>query len=590
MKELKIIEMIKEVPEFRKYKINISYSKDKIVTITGKVDTWQELVNIGHFVGKIKGVRNVVNDLTSKDVKVKKRDNKKEIAETLKSGKTEECDVVIIGAGVSGCSIARNLSKYDIKVKVLEKNSDISEEATKANNGNIHPGFLATPKTLKAKLNLRGNFLYTKLSEDLDFEFKRPGSMAIYYDDKSQKKFKILKFLIKSKLGYLFKSFHQYMRVPGIKWLTGEEVKKLQPNIKGEPRGGMWLTTMGIVEPWEVCYALTENAIENGVEFHMNTKVLDIVKEEEQVTKVITNNSVINCKTVINAAGVYADEVADMVNDKFYTIHPRRGAIAIIDKNRRGYLTIPAGVSNTKSKGNTKGGGASVTPEGNLLWGPNAVETHDKEDKAVYASDFDYILNLGQSITSEVKRNEIITFFSGIRAADYKEDFIIEKSRKVKGFIHVSGIQSPGLASAPAIAEMVEKIYIKEYKQTKKKDNWIATRKRTPLFRELNHDEKDDLIKDNPKYGRVICRCELITEGEIIDAVKASLPATTVDAVKRRSRAGMGRCQGGFCGPRVLEIIARELNIPMTEVTLKGKDSYILKEATRITGGEIHES
>jgi len=578
----KVINILQNTSEISHYEIGVSVSKDKIVTLTGIVEEWQEVVNIGHLVAKVKGVKNVVNDITSKDVEIKEINNDKEIAETLANGEKEQCDIVIIGAGISGCSIARSLSKYNLNIIVLEKNGDIGEEATKANNGNIHPGFLAKPGTLKAKLNLRGNKLYTELSKDLDFEFKRPGSLVVFHSEKDVKKFKMLKFLKKTGLGYFIKSFRQYMKTPGLKWLSAEEVKQKEPNLRGNPLGGFLMTTMGIVEPFEVCYALAENAIANGATFKLNTKVLDIRKSNDAVHEVITNKSVITCETVINCAGVYADEIAKMVDDKFYTIHPRRGAIAIIDKNRKGFLSTPSGVLGRSDRShNSKGGGASVTPEGNLLWGPTAVETHDKEDKSVEASDLDYILNLGQGVTDQVKKNEIITFFSGIRAADYKEDFIIEASKKVRGFIHVAGIQSPGLAAAPAVGEMVEKIVLKQNRLITKKDNYISTRKRTPKFRDLSREQQDKLIKENPEYGRIICRCELITEGEIIDAVNAPIPATSIDAVKRRSRAGMGRCQGGFCGPRVLEIIAKELKIPHTEVTLKGGDSYVLHKESR---------
>ncbi len=576
----RINEIVSQVNELGNYDLKFTVRDDKVVHLEGMVDVWQEVVDVGHSVAKVKGVRNVVNDILSKDIEVKYIDYSKDIEASLQNGVTEECDIVVIGAGVSGCAIARALGKYSVKTIVLEKNADIGTEATKANNGNIHPGLMAKYGTLKAKLNIKGNAMYTELSKDLDFELKRPGSLIVFHNEKDKKTFDFLKFLRKSKLGYLSKKFGQLMRVPGLKWLTAEEVNKMEPNIKGNPIGGFWMTTMGIVEPFEVVYALSENAIDNGVQFKMNTKVLDIRKEERDHL-VVTNNSVIKCKTIINCAGVYADNIAEMVGDKFYTIHPRRGAIAIIDKFRKGLLTRPSGIMRAKKDNNSKGGGASITPEGNLLWGPTATEIYDKEDKSVVQSDLDYILDLGQGVTDEVKKNEIITFFAGIRAADYMEDFIIEESKKVEGFIHVAGIQSPGLAAAPAIAEMVEKIVLNSNKSMKVKSNHIKTRTRTPKFRDLSRDEKDLLIKENPKYGRVICRCEMITEGEIIDAVNAPIPATTVDAVKRRSRAGMGRCQGGFCGPRVVEIISKELEIPMTEVTLKGANSFILDKESR---------
>lgn len=573
---------IKEKKSIAHYNIDIDVSDRNIVTLNGVVEYWKDVVEIGHTAAKVKGVKNVVNDIISKEFELKKEDFSEEIKNTKNNGKVESCDVVIVGAGISGCAVARALSQYDLDIVVLEKNSDISEEATKANNGNIHPGIFAKPGTLKAKLNLRGNEMYTQLSKDLNFELKRPGSLIVFYDKSNWRKAKLVKVIKQTGIGHLIKPLRQMMKVPGVKWLNEKEVNKLEPNLKGHPIGGVWMTTMGIVEPYEVCMAFAENAVENGVKFKLNTKVLAINKLNNQVQEVITNDSTIKCSYVINCAGVYADTIAEMVGDRFYTIHPRRGAIAIFDKSRKGYFNTPAGViENTDRSNNTKGGGASVTPEGNLLWGPNAVETPFKEDKSVEASDLDYILNVGSGITDEIKKNEIITFFSGIRAADYKEDFIIEASETVKGFIHVAGIQSPGLASAPAIAEMVENILLKQDKNIKKKANFKNTREPAIRFRDLSHEQQDEWIKLNPKYGHIICRCELITEGEIIDAIHAPIPGTTIDGIKRRTRAGMGRCQGGFCGPKVLEIVARELDKPLTEVTLKGGDSYVLLKESR---------
>lgn len=564
------------------YNINIDVSDRKIVTLSGVVDYWHDVVEIGHTAAKVKGVRNVVNDITSREFNLPKSDDSNEINRVIKNGLVEVCDVVIIGGGISGCSIAQALSQYNLDVVVLEKNSDISEEATKANNGNIHPGTMAKPGSLKAKLNLKGNKMYTQLSKDLNFDLKRPGSLIVFYRKKELYIGRLLKVLKKTGLGYLIWPLRQMMKVPGVKWLNEEAVNKLEPNLKGHPIGGIWMTTMGIVEPHEVCMAFAENAIENGVKFKLETKVLAIHTSDNQVMEVITNHATIKSRYVINCAGVYADKIAEMVNDKFYTIHPRRGAIAIFDKSRKGFINTPCGVvTNTDRSSNSKGGGASITPEGNMLWGPTAVETPFKEDKSVEARDIEYILNLGSGVTDEIKKNEIITFFSGIRAADYKEDFIIEASETVQGFIHVAGIQSPGLASAPAIAERVEKILLKMDKTIEKKIDFKKTRKAAVKFRDLGHEDQDKQIKINPMYGNIVCRCELITEGEIIDAIHAPIPATTVDGIKRRTRAGMGRCQGGFCGPKVLEIIARELDKPLTEITLKGSDSYILHKQSR---------
>lgn len=579
----KIIQVIQENEVLSGYKIEVGVSPDSIVTLTGEVDEWQQVVDCGHLVAKVKGVRNIVNDLTAKGIVIPKRDRSEEIQQAIENGKETACDIVVIGAGVIGCAIARELAKYQVRTIVVEKNSDVAEEATKANNGNIHPGVLAKPGTLKAELNLKGNEMYTQLSKELNFELQRPGSLNVIYKRSEWRKMKALKVMKKTGLGHLVPPLRQVMKVPGLKWLTGEEVKQMEPHLKGDPIGGFWMTTMGLVEPYEVCIAMAENAVENGTEFQLNAEVLDVLVENERIAGVVTNQGVIRSKIVINAAGVYSDTIAEMAGDRFFTIHPRRGAIAIIDKSRKGFLKTPAGIRGGKEakKNNTKGGGASVTPEGNLLWGPTAVEIPWKEDKSVEASDLDYITKLGMSVTNEVKRSEIITFFAGIRAADYMEDFIIERSRKVGGLIHVAGIQSPGLASAPAIAEMVAGLVNEESGGLEKNLNFNPIRESKPQFRHLSHQAQDVLIQKNPKYGNIICRCELITEGEILDAIHSTIPATTVDAVKRRTRSGMGRCQGGFCGPRVLEILARELEKEPTEVTLKGNESYILKADSR---------
>jgi glycerol-3-phosphate dehydrogenase len=578
----KVVLALRENGHFSSCNFDVNVSDKRIVTLKGEVKLWNDVVAIGHAAAKVKGVRNVVNEITSEEFDVIKADFMEEIDAVKNNGIVESCDVVIIGGGISGCSIARALSQYDMDIVLVEKNSDISEEATKANNGNIHPGTLATPGTLKARLNLIGNKMYTQLSKDLNFELKRPGSLVVFYDEKEWKKAKLLKFLKKTGLGYFLKPLSQIMKVPGLKWLDGEEVIKLEPNLKGKPVGGLLMTTMGIVEPYEVCNAFAENAIENGTEIKLETRVLDIVEKNARIKEVITNHSTIRCSYIINCAGVYADDIADMVNDKFYTIHPRRGAIAIFDKNRKGFFNTPAGAVNSSDRTKTtKGGGASITPEGNMLWGPTATETPYKEDKSVEQSDMKYIINLGNGITDEIKPNEIITYFSGIRAADYKEDFIIEASETVNGFVHVAGIQSPGLASAPAIAEEVVKIMLKLDGSLKKKTDFKNTRDKKIAFRDLSHEEQDQWIKKNPKYGNIVCRCELITEGEIVDAIHSPIPGTTVDGIKRRTRAGMGRCQGGFCGPKVLEIVARELNKPLTEITLKGSDSYVLNSGNR---------
>ncbi|HZJ69199.1 MAG TPA: FAD-dependent oxidoreductase, partial [Candidatus Eisenbacteria bacterium] len=309
-----------------------------------------------------------------------------------------------------------------------------------------------------------------------------------------------------------------------------------------------------------------------------------------QVKGVVTSQGIIKSKYVINCAGLYADDIAEMAGDKFYTIHARKGGILIFDKNKRGVLRASNSPNTKDRNAQSKGGGAQSTVEGNALWGPSAREIMDKDDLSFKKEDLEYSLTVGKTTNPHLNKGDVITYFSGLRAADYKEDFIIEKSKKIKGFIHVAGIQSPGLASAPAIAEMVVDI-VKNEETLKKNPHYNPIRKKAIEFRNLSRKEQDQVIKKNPKYGNVICRCETITEGEIIDAIKGPIPCTTVDGVKRRTRASMGRCQGGFCGPKILSILARELDKDVTEISQKGHDSYIISAKAREikTGGESNE-
>ena len=342
---------------------------------------------------------------------------------------------------------------------------------------------------------------------------------------------------------------------------------------------------MGVVEPFQVCVALAENAAVNGVQFLLSTELLDIDVKPEGGFEAVTERGVVCCRYLIDCAGIHADDVAEMAGDKFYTLHPRRGGIVIFDKRVTGPYQHAISAFPRNKDAESKGGGYARTPEGNILIGPSAVEIPDKEDKSMEESDFDYAYERGKSIYPELDRRDAIAMYSGIRPADYTEDFIIQMSRKVPGFIHVAGIQSPGLASAPAIAEMVEGILKEDLQahgqQLQERADYQPNRKPQVQFRRLSHEAQEALIKENPKYGHIICRCEQITEGEILDVLHSPVVPTTVDAIKRRTRAGMGRCHGGFCQPRVVEILARELDKDWTQINLKGRGAYILERRSR---------
>ncbi|MGX8701663.1 FAD-dependent oxidoreductase [Caproiciproducens sp.] len=565
-----ILKMIQSDGRFTACSVKVTLSADSILTLTGTADTWENVVNLGHLTASVPGVVNVVNDLTVANIHPYRPDNRRRIAEAREIGVIGETDVLIVGGGISGCGIARELSKYDLRVAVVEKDSDVSEEATKANNGDIHPGHKVKPGTLKAKLNARGNFLYTKWQEELGFEMVRCGQTSVAYCEEDMKK--------------LRQTYEDGLQnqVPGLRLLTREEVIEKEPGLAAEPvAGGLNAPTMAVVEPFRVCVALAENAVQNGVKFLLSTELLAIDRQEGHVAAAVTERGIIRAKYIINCAGVHADDVAEMAGDRFFTIHPRRGGILLFDRQVSSpFRGTVSSMPKEKNK-DSKGGGFSATPEKNILIGPSAVEVWDKDAKSMEAEDFEYAFQCGKSVYPSLKKQDIIAMYVGIRPADYTEDFIIGLSRKVGGFINVAGIQSPGLASAPAIAEMVIGILKDDGLVLEQKPGYQPYRKEPVQFRRLSREQQAELIKKEPSYGHIICRCEQITEGEILEVLQSPLIPTTVDAIKRRTRAGMGRCQGGFCQPRVVEILARELGKSWTDVNLKGRNGYILAQDNR---------
>lgn len=542
------------------------YWNDDILFLEGEMDTWQQVVDVGHMAAKLPGVTKLVNHMTSKDAPKKEP---KDIRSFYDLDKIDHADIVIIGAGVTGCAIARQLSKYKLDILVVDKEEDISCGTTKCNNGMIHSGYDSKHGSLKAEMNVKGNAMYTQWAKELNFAFNRTGSFVLAFNEEEHKTLE----------SYLENGTKN--GVPGIALITGEEAKKIEPNISDDALWALWTPSAGYVEPYDVARALMENAIDNGVRLRLDCEILDIEKKESKVTVLITDQGKITCDYLINAAGLYSDEIAAMIDDEFFTIHPRRGTLAIFDKENKGKIHTFSGQAPSAY---TKGGGPQETPEGTLLFGPSAKEVPEKDDLGVDQDDLNFVIDKGMFLIKNVERSSLITFFGGNRAATYMEDFIIQASDKVPNVIHAAGIQSPGLASSPAIAKRVEDIFLTLNPDIKKDENYNPIRKEKKPIRFCTMEERDAMIKENPLYGRIICRCETVTEGEIVDAIHGKIPATNIDAIKRRTRAGMGRCQGGFCQAKVLEILARELGVLETDITLKGKGSNILKEGTRQVG------
>lgn len=468
-------------------------------------------------------------------------------------------DVIVIGAGVSGCAAARELSRYRYRTLVLEKDEDICEGTSKANSGIVHAGFDSEPGTMMARMNVRGNALMEQLSKDLDFPFRRNGSLVLCFDEKDRDKLERL--LEKGEKN----------GVPGLRILSKEEVKEMEPNLTDDLAGALYAPTGGIVCPFGLTIALAENAAENGVEFQRETEVTGI-RKEDGFYRVETNRGVYETKVVVNAAGVYADRFHNMVSDDRMTIIARKGEYCLMDKKMGNYVNHTIFQLPT-----IYGKGVLVTPtvHGNLLAGPTAVDIEDKENTQTTAEGLEDLQRRAALSVPTLPTRQVITSFTGLRAHRPEHDFVIEEVAGAPGFIDVAGIESPGLSSAPAVGEYVAEL-VQGILPCEKKEDFVATRKGIPSVAEASMEEKQALVKKNPAYANVICRCEVVTEGEILDAIHRPVGARTLDGIKRRTRAGMGRCQSGFCSPKTVEILARELGKDMSEITKCGEGSNFL--------------
>ncbi|ABK62113.1 MULTISPECIES: NAD(P)/FAD-dependent oxidoreductase [Clostridium] len=468
-------------------------------------------------------------------------------------------DVTIVGAGVIGCSIARELSKYNLKVCVLEKGPDVATGTSKANSGIVHGGHDATPGTLKAKLNVRGNEMFDKLVEELDFPFKRNGSLVLCFDESEKEG--LQKLLEKG----------QKNGVPNLEIIGKERILEMEPNVNDDVVGALYVPTGGIVCPYEMTIAMAENAYTNGVEFKFETEVKNVVKKENGFT-LETSKGNVETNLVINAAGLFSDDLNNMVSKNKIEIIARKGEYCLFDKTAGAMATKTLFQLPTKM-----GKGVLVTPtvDGNLLIGPNAVDVEDKTDVDTTQEGIDDILNRAKKTFKQIPMRQVITSFSGLRSHDTVNDFIIGEAEDVPGFINVAGIESPGLSSAPAIAEMVEGIVVEKLSPAKN-DKFNPIREGIPKFREMTNEERKELIAKDPSYGKIVCRCETVTEGEILNAIRRPLGAKDLDGIKRRTRAGMGKCQSGFCSTKIVALLSKELGIPETEVTKFGGKSNLL--------------
>ena len=468
-------------------------------------------------------------------------------------------DVVIIGAGVSGSAAARELSRYKVNACVIEKAEDVCSGTSKANSGIAHAGFDAKPGSLMAKLNVQGNKMMEDLSKELDFPFERNGSLVICLSEEDMPKLEEL--LERGKQN----------NVEGLRILTREEALEIEPNLVDEVYAALYAPTGGIVCPFGLNIALAENANTNGVEFKFNTEALDIQKVEGGFV-IKTNQGDIETKYIVNAAGVYADKFHNMVSEKKINITARKGEYCLLDKTAGCHVSKTVFAVPGKMG---KGVLVSPTTHGNLIVGPTSTDIADKEGENTTREGLDTVIGKSSMNVKNLPMRQVITSFAGLRAHEDGHEFIIEELEDAKGFIDCAGIESPGLTSAPAIGIMVADI-LKEKLSLEENPNFVGTRKGILDPNTLSLEERNQLIKEKPEYGNIICRCEMITEGEIMDAIHRPLGAKSLDGVKRRTRAGMGRCQAGFCSPKTMEILERELKVPMFDITKAGGNSNIV--------------
>jgi glycerol-3-phosphate dehydrogenase len=468
-------------------------------------------------------------------------------------------DVAIIGAGVTGSAIARYLSRYQVKACVIEREEDVCDGTSKANSAIVHAGFDAHPGSLKARMNVRGSEMMEDLSKELDFPYDRNGSLVV---------------ATKEQDASLLDKLAEQGRENGVKdirILDEKELKEMEPNLADDVVKALYAPTGAIVCPFNLTIALAENAADNGVEFFLNTTVEKVERDGDHY-RIETDGKVIEAKAVVNAAGVYADAINNMVSTHKYHIIPRRGQYKLLDKTagkhvRRTIFQLPSKMG--------KGVLVSPTVHGNLIVGPTAEDIDDKEGINTTSEGLDSLSRTAALSVKNVPLYEVITSFAGLRAHEEGGDFVLGEAEDAPNFFNALGIESPGLSSAPAIGEYLSDL-VAEKLGLEKNPNFNGKRKGILDPSKLSMEERNELIKKNPAYGQIICRCEMITEGQILDAIHRTLGARSLDGVKRRTRAGMGRCQAGFCSPRTMEILEREVPMSAFDVTKTGGKSKLV--------------
>ena len=481
-------------------------------------------------------------------------------------------DVIIIGAGVTGCAVARYLSRYQGSALVLERAEDVCCGTSKANSAIIHAGFDAAHGSLMAKMNVQGSRMVPGLAKELDFPFRRNGSLVVCMSQEDMHR--------------LLALYENGVKngVEGLEIVDARRLHELEPNVSKNAVAALWAPTGGIVCPFNMTIALAENANANGVDFRFNTKVTGFTRGEEGWT-VHTEQGDFRTRYVVNAAGVYADVLHNMVSPRKLHITPRRGDYCLLDRQVGGFVShtvfqLPGKLG--------KGVLVSPTVHGNIIVGPTAIDIEDRDGTNTTAAGLEELISKAGISVDNLPIRQTITSFAGLRAHEDHHEFVIGEAEDAPGFVDCAGIESPGLTSAPAIGLTVAEL-LREKLGLREKEDFIATRKGLLDPKSLTWDAYQALIRENPAYGQIICRCEQVTEGEIIDAIRRPLGARSLDGVKRRTRAGMGRCQAGFCSPRVMEILARELGVSQAEITKCGGASRLIVGVNKDSLEEVRE-
>jgi len=473
-------------------------------------------------------------------------------------------DVVIIGCGIVGAAAAYELSRYKLNITVLERENDVAMGSTKANSAVIHAGYDPEPGSLMARLNAEGARLADELCDKLDIPHKHCGALVLAFSKREE-------LLLERLLQNGIKN-----GVPDLRILPRELVLEMEPNLSGEVAAALHVPSTMVVDPWEYTLALAETAVRNGAEIRLECPAEGITRIPGGY-RIHTGKGDVEARTVINAAGLYADKIHHMVSEPAFTIMPVKGEYYLLDKNEGARISQVIFQCPTE-----EGKGVLVAPtvHGNLIAGPNYVPSKDCGDFATTAGGLAFVMKTARKSVPEINFDANIRNFAGNRAISDYNDFIISEAKGAKGFIDLAGIKSPGLSAAPAIAKMAAGLLTAAGLHLTLKDNFVDKRKRI-RFLELTPDERKALVAADPAYGQVICRCETVTEGEIRDALQSPVPPRSIDGVKRRRGAGMGRCQGGFCGPRVLELLAAHYKRHFTEVLQDGAGSHVLVSETK---------